>query len=363
MGEPRDNGMPDELPTWFLRYIQEQHSQSTVALENERLRVADQEREAKEARARLVHNDTKPGKALPALLEYHGDANKLEPWLQQARAKIEVDYYRCTEYVKFWALNGVLRGKALRGMEAWVREQGTPELADSDNFLKRVEFVFRDPQAKERAQRKLDALQQGSKPFLETFTEWQSLLLESGAGSWPDDAKKISLDRILSDELVQAMITVPSQPDFESYCSILKETDDRLRAFQTRLAKPRDTPAQEAPRPAWNRPMERVRQNDLGPSGLKGARGSAVEDMEWEPAPAKVLTGGVKHAKWVSREELDDRRKTRRCFRCGASSHQVRECPYGPPRRPVVADGVRKGAAREVEPELEEKEPSSKSEN
>ena len=156
-------------------------------------------------------------------------------------------------------------------MEAWVREQGIPELANSNGFLNRVEFVFRDPQAKERAQRGLDALRQGSRPFLETFTEWQSLLLESGGGSWPDDAKKVSLDRILSDELVRAMITVLSQPDFESYCSILKETDDRLRAYKTRSTKPRDVAAQGASRPAWKRPADRVRPaiDNLNPNGQR----------------------------------------------------------------------------------------------
>jgi hypothetical protein len=85
---------------------------------------------------------------------------------------MEVDYYGCTEFVKFWALNGSLRGKALCRIEAWVREQGTPELVNGSVFLHRVEFVFKDPQAKERAQWKLDALRQGSKPFLEVFTEW-----------------------------------------------------------------------------------------------------------------------------------------------------------------------------------------------
>ena len=113
MGEPAEGSMPNELPAWFLRYVQEQNNQSTVAQENERLRVTDQEREAIEARSRLVRNDNKPGKALPPLMEYFGEANKLEAWLQQARAKIEVDYYGCTEYVKFYALNGALQGKAL----------------------------------------------------------------------------------------------------------------------------------------------------------------------------------------------------------------------------------------------------------
>ncbi len=360
MGEPQGSGMPSELPAWFVRYIQEQQSQSEATLETERKRISGEQKAAEEARLQLVRNDNKPGKALPPLLEYYGDADKLEAWLQQARAKVEVDYYRCTEYVKFWALNGSLRGKALRRMEAWVREQGTPELANSRAFLDRVEFVFKDPQSKERAQRKLDALRQGSKPFLEVFTEWQSLLLESGGGSWPDDAKKVSLDRILSDELVRAMITVPSQPDFESYCSILKETDDRLRAYKTRTTKARDMEVPRASRTNWKKatgsapPATDVR-NSYGPQLVRKA---SVEDMEWEPTPAKVATANVRRAKWVSQEVRDQRRRTGLCIRCGGSGHIVRECPYGQPQRPVASDSVRKETARakEVEPELEDED-------
>jgi hypothetical protein len=364
MGEPGPSNVPGGPPDWFLQYLREQQNQLAAARETEQLRVADQEKAAREARLQLVRNDSKPGKALPPLLEYYGDADKLEAWLQQARAKMEVDYYGCTEFVKFWALNGALRGKALRRMEAWVREQGTPELADSYTFLNRVDFVFKDPQAKERAQRKLESLRQGSKPFLEAFTEWQSLLMESGGGSWPDDAKKISLDRILSDELVRAMITVPSQPDFESYCSILKETDDRLRAYKARTTKPKSTPT---PQPFWKQSTDTKRpfMDGKNLNGPKITRKASVESMDWEPTPVRVTTTSTKRAKWVSYEERVQRQQTGRCIRCGASGHMIRECPYGPAKRPVIMDSVRKekDKPKEVEPELEEEESASDSEN
>ena len=94
----------------------------------------------------MIYNDNKPGKALPLLLKYHGEADKLEAWLQQAQDKMEVDYYNsCIEFVKFWALNRLLQGKALCMMEAWVCEQGIPELADSYTFLDRAGFVFKNP--------------------------------------------------------------------------------------------------------------------------------------------------------------------------------------------------------------------------
>jgi hypothetical protein len=367
MGEPGPSSKPDELPEWFLRYVQGQRNQAAATQENERSRVADQENKAREARLQLVRNDTKPGKSLPLLLEYYGEADKLEAWLQQARAKMEVDYHGCTEYVKFWALNGSLRGKALRRMEAWVREQGTPELANSYALLSRLEFVFTDPQAKERAQRKMESLRQGTKPFLDVFTEWQSLLLESGGGSWPDDAKKLSLDRILSDELVRAMITVPSQPSFECYCSILKETDDRLKAYKARTSKLKDPATSGTFNPTWKRSKDERRTftENKPIAEPKLTRKASVESMEWEPTPAKVSMAGARRAKWASKEEREDRRCTGRCIRCGASGHMIRECPYRRPQRPVTMDAARKGKeiAKEVAPELDDDELSSESEN
>jgi hypothetical protein len=355
MGEPQVN-LQGELPEWFQRYVQGQRDQLEAAQANERRLRMENERILQENRSRMVRNDSKPGKALPALLEFYGDADKLEAWLQQAKAKLEVDYYGCTEYVKFWALNGSLRGKALRRMEAWVREQGTPELANGNDFLNRLEFVFRDPQAKERAQRKLENLRQGSKSFLEVFTEWQSLLMESGGSSWPDSAKKLSLDRILSDDLVKAMITVPSQSDFESYCSILKETDDRLRAYRARSARKIDC---KDPVVSGNTSMEGGQQKREA-YGRQVTRKPSVEGMEWEPSPVKAAATSTKRAKWVSQEERDLRRQTGRCIRCGASGHMIKDCPYGHPQRPVTSVAVRKDTrkekerVKEVEAELEE---------
>ena len=49
--------------------------------ENKRSQVTDQENKAREARLQLIRNDTKPGKSLPLLLEYYGEADKLEAWL------------------------------------------------------------------------------------------------------------------------------------------------------------------------------------------------------------------------------------------------------------------------------------------
>jgi hypothetical protein len=85
--------------------------------------------------------------------------------------------------------------------------------------------------------------------------------------------------------------------------------------------------------------------------------------MEWEPTPAKVAIASSRRAKWVSQEERENRRQNGRCIRCGATGHMIRECPYGPPQRPMASNSIRKEKAKEIEPELDEEELGSDSEN
>ena len=103
--------------------------------------------------------------------EYHGEPEKLESWLQQARVKLRVDYCECIEFVKFWALAACLRGRALRRMDSWTREYGTPSAAMAETFFSRMEFAFQDPQARELATRKLGSLRQGNRPFIEAYMD------------------------------------------------------------------------------------------------------------------------------------------------------------------------------------------------
>ena len=81
MGELGEGSLLDKLPAWFVKYVQEQQGLSAATRETKRLRIAKDQKEAKEARLRMIRNDNKLGKALPSLLEYYGDVDKLEAWL------------------------------------------------------------------------------------------------------------------------------------------------------------------------------------------------------------------------------------------------------------------------------------------
>ncbi len=135
-------------PVWFQQWLASQRFPQASATDS-----------SEQVPAKNVSNDVKPRKALPTLMEYHGESDKFDAWIQQARAKILIDYEECSEFVKFWTLNGALRGKAVTMMEGWVGLHGTVESASSDAMLTHMRNVFRDPQAKERAQKKTGSVE------------------------------------------------------------------------------------------------------------------------------------------------------------------------------------------------------------
>lgn len=236
-------------------------------------------------------------------------------------------------------------------MDAWTRQFGTPDQARADAFFHQMQLVFQDPQAKERAQRKLNSLRQGKRPFIEAYMEWQSLLIEAGGADWPDSAKKMSLDRILGDELARAMITVPASDSFEGYCNTLKEIDDRLHAYQARTAPKLQKQASQEHLP-W-----RSSQNWRSGPAIQNTQSKPDQDkMDWQPTqPVQAAVGHQRRAKWVSKDEITRRHQEGLCERCGASGHWKQACPYAPARRPTRATPARQ-IKPTVEPELEDEE-------
>ena len=72
------------------------------------------------------------------------------------------------------------------------------------------------------------------------------------------------------------------------------------------------------------------------------------ESMDWQPT-----VGSVRRAKWVSKEEMEDRRKNGNCLRCGSNEHHVKRCPYLPARRPGGANTTnRPQAATTTQPRI-----------
>jgi hypothetical protein len=170
--------------------------------------------------------------------------------------------------------------------------------------------------------------------------DWQGYLIEAGGADWPDSAKKISLDRILSDELVRAMISVPTPSDFETYCNTLKEVDDKLRAYKSRQmftsqsSRASVRPSTSTPEPREHAQVLYAEESTSKQESLTSRKASPLpEAMDWQPT-TKVGTSKPRRAQWVNKQELDRRREQSLCLRCGDSEHFVRDCPYLAPSRP-----------------------------
>lgn len=299
------NDSKTEPPAWFQQWVISQGLLSTNKKNGSQQGSANGlSNEAKgnsgqQGSATGISNDVRPRKALPTLMEYHGETEKFDAWIQQAKAKILIDYEECSEFVKFWTLNGALRGKAVTMMEGWVGLHGTQEGASSSAMLIQMGSVFKDPQAKERAQRKLETLRQGKRSFMETFMQWQTLITKAGGALWPDDAKKMSLDRILSDPLAEAMVSAGSFSNLEEYCQKLKEVDDRLRALE----------------------LSRNGKKEWYKGANQKQSKADSDEMDWEPT--KVAAG---KAAWLPPDEWKKRIADKLCFRCGKAGHRKMDC-------------------------------------
>ena len=299
-----------------------------------------------------------PTKQLGQLAEYAGSRAELEPWIAQAQAKLVVDYAGCSEITKFFVLHNRLRGEAARQLQPWVQAVVGTELAKVECLFEQLRLSFGDPHLKEKAQRKLHNLKQGQRPFIEYFTEFRQLVLEAGGMEWPDAIKKSYLEAGLSYELQRNMVSITNaHHTFDEYCSELKRVSDQLEALNARFRNARHTSHhgmlalqnkdQRAAKPDITMPMQ---HDKLSATRADRTPRISPDRMEWE---STASSENAKRAKWVSEEEMGNRRAEGRCLRCGSSEHRIKDCEFKPARHPSKATK----ATVYCEPEVEEDVP------
>jgi hypothetical protein len=96
---------------------------------------------------------------------------------------------------------------------------------------------------------------------------------------------------------------------------------------------------------------------DMDTLNLSGSRKKTAsrrskdpDEMDWTPTVNAHRTDARKRAKWVSPEEIERRRKTNCCLRCGSDEHYISKCNRAPAERPtssrVAAGRVAEGAKK-----------------
>ena len=165
-------------------------------------------------------------------------------------------------------------------------------------------------------------MKQGGRDMDKFFAEFGETLVMAGGLAWQDEQKKIVLDTAISPKYLQALIGCMKNPTYSGYVGQLHTiAHDLKRVEAADKGQPRT-------------PMPVVSQHP----------NSTSDSMDWEPTGAAQLAAVGKtptprtpqrRARWVDQAELDRRRTTGDCFRCGNPGHIVRNCPFLPARRPM----------------------------
>jgi hypothetical protein len=273
---------------------------------------------------------------LPSPPKFNGTRSEYEGWRSLIKNKIDID----GEVIgsarnQFIYVASCLEGKGLQMALTFITANSDATDASATRLLDYLDSIFGDRHKAQRATETLRTMKQGPTELFSAFLpRFEKALADAGGMAWPDEAKRAFLDGALTFELRRLTISMPVIATYGAYVNEILRVSDLHRSTMRHV------------------PRERLMTHQ-----------GASESMDWEPTRAAVAApsqGGQKtrRARWVDQEEMDKRRQERRCFRCGASGHQIGRCPYLDPHRPTEVRPARgpraaPGKSTLVEPQLE----------
>jgi hypothetical protein len=178
-----------------------------------------------------------------------------------------------------------------------------------DNFFDQLRTAFKDAAQQEKALDKLNSLRQGNKTFDEFISEFDRLLLEAGGHAWDSRVKKGYMKSALNHTIKDRMVAIEEKESYEEFSRQVKSIADRLGELKS------------------GRPRIAAPGNSSSMKAINEADGA----MDWETTVSAVQ---ARRAKWVDSSVIEQRKKDGNCFRCGARTHKIKECPYLPAQRP-----------------------------
>jgi hypothetical protein len=193
-----------------------------------------------------------------------------------------------------------------------------------DELVQQLRNAYDDPESQERALRSLQSVRQGGRRFVTYLAKFEKLLLEAGGLDWDDSIKKAMLANGLALDIQRALAATVLPPEYTKYVALIHTVAHNLEAIGTR--------EEEASRTT-------TRSKD--------------QDMDWEPSHTVQIAAQEtrQKAKWVTKEEIAERRTIGACLRCGRKGHRIRECGLGPATRPTQ---VLTAKAAETTPRIRE---------
>lgn len=253
---------------------------------------------------------------LPDPDKFEGDRNDLRRFVSQIHSKLKANYDRFpTPFARMSYVTGRLAGRAYAQVLPHIKA-GECQLADYPDIIDLLERAFGDPNRINNARAELFRLRQAHKDFSTFFAEFQRLALE---GEMSEEALPTLLEQAVSRELRGMLIhSPPPSYKYHALAAFLQDLENRRRRFAT--------DPQPAPRRA-NAPLKEYSSASRrkSPSPRRGR--SPPENRQ--PAGDPMDLSNQRRY-----NRPNPRRDNNQCFRCGSSTHYLRNCPE-PDTRPA----------------------------
>uniref|UniRef100_A0A0D2YKU3 RNA-directed DNA polymerase n=1 Tax=Fusarium oxysporum (strain Fo5176) TaxID=660025 RepID=A0A0D2YKU3_FUSOF len=200
--------------------------------------------------------------------------------------------------------------------------KGACRLPDYQDILDILQGAYGDPNEARTARRKLDVIKQRDRDFSTFYAEFQSLSLDSGLEG---DALAPFLEKAVSKELSEMLLNnPPADYSYNTLVSHFKELDIRLQEYREK-SRPY-IPKRSNPIPRVGPTRTRAeRQERKSPSPRRGRSPPENPQLAGDPMDLSNQRRYIRP---------NYRRENNQCFRCGSSSHYLRDCPE-PDTRPA----------------------------
>ncbi|KAG6989268.1 hypothetical protein FocnCong_v021305 [Fusarium oxysporum f. sp. conglutinans] len=227
-------------------------------------------------------------------------------------------------------VNSRLNDEAYKLIQPYIRH-GTCRLPDYEDILDILRSAYGDPNETRTARRKLDTIKQRDRDFSTFYAEFQSLSLDSGLEG---DVLAPFLEKAVSKELSEMLLNnPPADYTYHTLVSHFRELDIRLQEYRERSRpytprRPNPTPRRG---PTYIQPE---RYEKTAPSPQRNQKSPSPRRDRSPPENHQLAGDPMDLSNQRRYNRPNYRRENNQCFRCGSSTHYLRNCPE-PDTRPA----------------------------
>ncbi|KAI0993648.1 hypothetical protein K3495_g14537 [Podosphaera aphanis] len=337
--ESMDTDEQDRLPTQppeitmnqlynQMLLIQQQFNQQSVVVQNQYQLIEEQKTQISTLREQL-HSNSAPvndsatkvivkepvREKLPILEKFSGNKLDWDEWHLAAKHKLTKDGSAIgNKFDLFTYIFSRLEGSASRLVSSHASMLTDNKSGDGWEFLKYLDTIFGDSNKRKKAVQLLFNVKQKEKESFSKFlAKFETILVQAGWSTNPDEQKIELLTNALSHETRTALLGSSAPTTWPEFVCHVQSVSNDVVAINHKF------------------PTLPTSRNTSSQSGDN-------DTMDWEPIKSpsiqRLNVGKGKRATWVSKEILDYRRQKKLCVRCGNKGHSAKGCRLLPPLSP-----------------------------